>query len=251
MTNLDTVGSAGRAGALILLIEDEAEIAEIAQAYLHREGFRTLHAMDGQRGMLLFRRERPDLVLLDIGLPGQNGVDLLQAIRDDGGTPVIMLTALTDDLNKVLSFRLGADDYITKPFNPVEMVARINAVLRRTGTAAKPANCGNGGEPELIRLGALEINLTMHAALARDANGREHTLPLTLTEFRLLALLARQPKRCFSRFELIESCMPESDALDRVVDSHLSKLRRKLADAGLGALIETVRGVGYRLWPDP
>lgn len=237
-------------GPLILLIEDESEIAEIVQAYLQRDGFRTLYAPDGQRGMMLFRRERPDLVLLDIGLPGQNGVDILQAIRGDGGVPVIMLTALTDDLNKVLSFRLGADDYISKPFNPVEMVARVSAVLRRSGKNPRQFAASPAAGDELIRFGSLEINQAMHAVLVRDAEGHETPLPLTLTEFRLLALMARQPKRCFSRFELIESCMPESDALDRVVDSHLSKLRRKLHDAGCQGLIETVRGVGYRLWPD-
>lgn len=238
------------ASPLILLIEDAADIADIIQAYLQRDGYRTAYAQDGQHGMALFRQQQPDLVLLDIGLPGQNGVDVLQAIRSSGDVPVIMLTAMTDDINKVLSLRLGADDYITKPFNPVEVVARVSAVLRRTGRRPVMAEHGAGGGEELIRCGVLEINQTRHAALVRHEDGGESALPLTLTEFRLLALMAGSPRRCFSRFELIEFCMPESDALDRVVDSHLSKLRRKLQEAGCSGLIETVRGVGYRLWPD-
>ena len=229
---------------LILVIEDEPDIAEIIQAYLIRDGFRSQHCGNGQQGLQYLRQARPDLVLLDIRMPGQNGIDVLQAVRAQGNTPVIMLTALTDDINKLLSLRLGADDYIAKPFNPEEMVARIHAVLRRSQASAKTRD-------ERIRLGPLLIDNVVHAAFVVDADGHENPLPLTLTEYRLLAFLARQPRRCMSRFELIEACMPESDALDRVIDSHLSKLRRKLSDAGCGHLIETVRGVGYRLWQTP
>ncbi|HET8730984.1 MAG TPA: response regulator [Moraxellaceae bacterium] len=227
---------------LILLIEDEPEIAAILQDYLRHEGMRTLHAGDGQEGLELLRRQSPALVLLDIRLPGQNGIDILQAIRSEGNTPVIMLTALTDDLNKLLSLRLGADDYIAKPFNPAEVVARVHTVLRRSSG-------GQASTPATVTIGPLTIDYDMHAAMVTDAGKAPHSLPLTLTEFRLLAHMARQPKRCFSRNELIEACMPESEALDRVVDSHLSKLRRKLYDEGCGDLIETVRGVGYRLCP--
>lgn len=229
-------------GPLILLIEDEPEIAEILEAYLRRDGFRTAHAPDGMEGLQLFRRLHPALVVLDIRLPRQNGIDILQTLRAESNTPVIMLTALTDDINKLLSLRLGADDYIAKPFNPAEVTARIQAVLRRSGQAPVPTS-------SRIRVGPLLIDPDMHAVMVEDPDGQATPLPLTLTEFRLLAFLARQPRRCFSRYELIDACLPESDALDRVIDSHLSKLRRKLEQAGCANFIEAVRGVGYRLWP--
>ncbi|WP_097460563.1 response regulator [Mangrovitalea sediminis] len=228
---------------LILIIEDEVDIAEILDAYFQREGFRTLHCDNGQWGLQMLRQRRPDLVMLDIRMPGQNGIDVLQAIRAEGRTPVIMLTALTDDVNKLLSLRLGADDYISKPFNPAEVVARVHAVLRRSLAPSEAPE-------ERLHLGKLVVDQGSHSAFVMDDDGTATQLPLTLTEFRLLAFLMRKPRRCMTRLELIEGCLPESDALDRVIDSHLSKLRRKLSDAGCGQLIETVRGVGYRLWPD-
>jgi len=228
---------------LILIVEDEAEIAEIIEAYLRQDGFKTLHASDGQKGMQYFTKQKPDLVMLDIRLPGQNGLDILQSIRALGTTPVIMLTALTDDVNKLLGLRLGADDYITKPFNPSELVARVRAVLRRTIVSVQSPTSNT-------QVGRLSIDHNAYVASWMDDNGKNEVLPLTLTEFRILAFMARHPKRCFSRYELIEACLPESDALDRVIDSHLSKLRRKLQDAGCEGFIETVRRVGYRLWPE-
>ena len=230
-------------GQLVLVVEDETGIADILVAYLQRDGLRTLHADDGQQALRLFRQARPDIVLLDIHLPGMDGVDVLKNIRSDSSTPVIMITALADDLDKLLSLRMGADDYVVKPFSPAEVVARVRAVLRRsTGTPAVAV-------PAPIRVGNLEIDLEAHAAFSLDAAGGAQPLPLTLTEFRLLSCLASQPRRCFSRSHLIETCLPESEALDRVIDSHLSKLRRKLQNAGHDDLIETVRGIGYRLWP--
>lgn len=230
-------------GPLVLVVEDEPELTEVLIAYLQRDGLRTLHASDGLEALRLFGHHRPDLVLLDIRLPGQDGVNVLRDIRRDGNTPVIMTTALADDLDKMLSLRLGADDYVVKPYNPVEVVARVRAVLRRACPAAQLAG-------RVARVGRLEIDAEAHLARAYDEQGRPCALALTLTEFRLLARMAQYPRRCFSRAELVEGCLPESDALDRVIDSHLSKLRRKLRDAGCSDLIETVRGVGYRLWPE-
>ncbi|NNM52346.1 MAG: response regulator transcription factor [Pseudomonadales bacterium] len=229
-------------GPLIMVVEDEVEIADILMVYLRHEGFTCEHAGDGRQALELLRRHHPALVILDIRLPGQNGIDILQAIRGESGTPVIMLTALTDDVNKLVSLRLGADDYISKPFNPAEVVARVHAVLRRT-SGLKDSVSG-----EILSVGNLHIDTGTYSASVQQAGGDRVELPLTLTEFRLLAFLARQPRRCFTRNELIESCLPESDALDRVIDSHLSKLRKKLQEAGGADLIETVRGVGYRLW---
>ena len=240
-------GSPAEPGLLVLVVEDEQEIADIVIAYLQRDGLRTCHMADGLEALRLFRQLQPDLVLLDIQLPGMDGVDVLRNIRADSSTPVIMLTAFVDDVDKLLALRMGADDYVVKPFSPAEVVARVRAVLRRTAGAGKLV--ARAGAP--IRVGSLEINLESHTAMVLDSRGALQPLPLTLTEFRLLTCLASQPKRCFSRAHLIEHCLPESDALDRVIDSHLSKLRRKLQQVGHGELIETVRGIGYRLWPGP
>lgn len=228
---------------LALVVEDEPHIASVLTAYLERDSLRAHTAHDGTQALQLFRQLRPDIVLLDVSLPGMDGLDVLRAIRDEGQTPVIMVTAMADDLDKLLALRLGADDYVSKPFNPLEVMARIRAVLRRSqgpATATRDAP---------IRVGQIEIDPRAHSAVVYDAGGRPVPLSLTLTEFRLLSCLAAQPRRCFSRSYLIDSCLPESDALERVIDSHLSKLRRKLQLAGQEGLIETVRGIGYRLWP--
>lgn len=228
---------------LALVVEDEPNIAHILTAYLERDGLRAQTTVDGTQALQMFRQLRPDIVLLDISLPGMDGIDVLRAIRDEGQTPVIMVTAMVDDVDKLLALRLGADDYIAKPFNPPEVVARIRAVLRRT--QVQPARVQDAP----IRVGQIEIDPQAHSAIVYDTTGRPTLLSLTLTEFRLLSCLASQPRRCFSRSHLIDHCLPESDALERVIDSHLSKLRRKLQLAGQEGLIETVRGIGYRLWP--
>ena len=227
---------------MVLVVEDEPGIASVLSAYLERDGLRIRVAQDGEEALQHFRQLRPDLVLLDIHLPKVDGIDVLRMIRNDSEVPVIMVTALADDVDKLLALRLGADDYVVKPFNPPEVVARVRAVLRRT--QAKPATA-----PAPIRVGPIEIDVDAHSAAVYDDAGHAIPLALTLTEFRLLACLAAQPRRCFSRAYLIENCLPESDALKRVIDSHLSKLRRKLQLAGQDGLIETVRGIGYRLWP--
>lgn len=231
-------------GPLILVVEDEPDIASIITAYLRRDGLRAHLTGDGLEALRLFRELRPALVLLDIHLPGMDGLDVLRAIREEGQTPVIMLTALADDIDKLLGLRLGADDYVVKPFSPPEVVARVRAVLRR---ARQSPTAHRSAAP--IRVGRIEIDQESHTALAYGDDGAVTALPLTLSEFRLLACLAAQPRRCFSRSHLIEHCLPESGALDRVIDSHLSKLRRKLQLAGQGELIETVRSIGYRFLP--
>ncbi|WP_223871703.1 response regulator transcription factor [Candidatus Dactylopiibacterium carminicum] len=219
----------------MLVVEDETGLADILCAYLERDGLRALRAADGAGARKHLAATPPDIVLLDIRLPGEDGIELLRAIRQAGDTPVIMTTALADDMDKMHSLHLGADDYVVKPYNPAEVVARVRAVLRRTYRPGMP----EAQAP--LRVGRLEIDTTAWRAGILDERGESQPLTLTLTEFRLLACLARNPRQCFSRDRLFE---------DRVIDSHLSKLRRKLQDAGCGELIETVRGVGYRLWPD-
>lgn len=228
------------AGALVLLVEDETEIAEILSAYLRRSGLRTAHANNGRSALDLHLSLKPDLVLLDVQLPLVSGWQILSELRHRGDTPVIMLTALDQDIDKLMGLRLGADDYIVKPFNPAEVVARVQAVLRRTTTP------GGRKAQKVLRVGNFQIDPeTFEASVV--VNDQRQTLALTLTEFNLLAHMARAPKRVFTRAELLAACLPESDALERTVDSHISKLRKKLELISLEGVPESVRGVGYRL----
>ena len=223
--------------ALVLIAEDESEIAEILDAYLTREGFRTVRAADGRTAVELHLTLKPDLILLDVTMPRLDGWEVLAEVRRRGDTPVIMVTALDKDIDRLQGLRVGADDYVVKPFNPIEVVARAKAVLRRAGLAQA------GG---LLRAGALSIDLDGYMAKV-GADGRTTPLQLTLTEFRILAHMARAPMKVFTRSELVDACLPGGDALDRTVDSHVSNLRRKLDQAGATGMLAGVRGVGYRL----
>jgi two-component system, OmpR family, response regulator AdeR len=223
--------------ALALIAEDDHDIADILRAYLEREGLRTVHAGDGRAALDLHLALRPDIVLLDVSMPRMDGWQVLSALRQAAATPVIMITALDQDIDKLQALRIGADDYVVKPFNPVEVVARVKAVLRRSGAAM------GGG---ILRVGPLEIDTEGHMALVRRGEDTRQ-LALTLTEFRLLVHMARTPARVFTRGDLVDACLPGADALDRTVDSHVSKLRRKLEEAGATGMPEGVRGVGYRL----
>jgi two-component system response regulator AdeR len=225
---------------LILIAEDEAEIADILDAYLARDGFRTVRAENGRVALDLHLALRPDLVLLDIKMPLVDGYEVLTELRRRGTTPVIMVTALEEDIDKLLALRLGTDDYVVKPFNPQEVVARVRAVLRRTQAV---------GAERALHVGAITVDTGAHVARVTGDDGAARILDLTLTEFRLLAHMARAPQRAFSRAELLDACMPDSDALERTIDSHISNLRRKLEAAGAPAFLENVRGVGYRLGP--
>lgn len=222
---------------LVLIAEDDTEIAEILEAYLEREGFRTVHARDGKVALELHRSLKPDIVLADVTMPRVDGWEVLAEIQRRGHTPVIMITALDQDVDRLQALRIGADDYIVKPFNPIEVVARTKAVLRR-------ASLSKSGP--VIRVGNLTIDLDTYQAHVEKDGSITH-LALTLTEFRLLAHLARTPTKAFSRSELVDACLPGSDALDRTVDSHLSKLRKKLELSGGDGVLVSIRGIGYRL----
>ncbi|EWC41787.1 response regulator [Pseudomonas stutzeri] len=229
--------------SLVLVAEDEAEIADILIAYLQRSGLRTHHASDGQQALALHQALKPDLLLLDVQMPVLDGWKVLSEIRSRSDTPVIMLTALDQDIDKLMGLRLGADDYVVKPFNPAEVVARVQAVLRRTRASAPAAT-------QMLRVGPFQIDLDSHeASVQRD--GQPHTLELTLTEFKLLACLMRAPKRAFSRAELLENCLPEGDTQERTVDSHVSKLRKKLEALDIQGVPASVWGVGYRFGAEP
>lgn len=223
----------------ILVVDDDREIVRLVRAYLEKSGYEVLVAYDGETALHILRREQPDLMLLDLMLPGRDGLDVTRVVRGDSGLaamPIIMLTARVEDHDKIVGLELGADDYVTKPFNPGEVVARVRAVLRRVQ--------GESALPNRIRVGQLVIDLDRHQA---EVGG----LPvhLTPTEFALLRALAEQPGYALTRTEMIERGLGYNyDGLDRTVDSHVKNLRRKLDETG-GAenLIETVFGVGYRL----
>ena len=232
---------------MIRIVEDEPRIAEVLDAYLHRDGYATAVAADGSGAVELHARLSPALVLLDVNLPGLDGFEVLRRIGASG-TPVIMLTAREEELDKLVALRMGADDYVVKPYSPVEVVARVGAVLRR----ATPADGAHGGlltqdgdRADVLEAGGVQVDVA--ATTARVA-GRP--LQLTATEYRLLEHLARSPRRTFSRRQLLDAVIPESAAMDRVVDAHLGNLRRKLASAGAPGLVNTVRGLGYRLLPE-
>ncbi|WP_129139739.1 response regulator [Modicisalibacter coralii] len=238
--------TAARPGApaqgLVLIAEDETEIAEILAAYLQRSGLRTRHATDGQQALALHQSLKPDLLLLDVQMPVLDGWKVLSEIRARGETPVIMLTALDQDIDKLMGLRLGADDYVVKPFNAAEVVARVQAVLRRTRSI--PA------ATQVLRVGPFQVDLESHEASV-EIDGQRQALALTLTEFKLLACLMRTPQRAFSRAELLESCLPEGDTLERTVDSHVSKLRKKLEAFDIQGVPASVWGVGYRFGVAP
>ncbi|MFN4168713.1 MAG: response regulator [Pannonibacter phragmitetus] len=223
--------------ALVLIAEDDEEISAILDAYLVREGFRTVQARDGRTALDLHLALKPDLVLLDVTMPRLDGWEVLAELRRRGNTPAIMITALDKDIDRLQGLRIGADDYVVKPFNPIEVVARAKAVLRRSGLASAAG---------VLRAGNLAIDLDAYEVSFDDGAGPVR-LSLTLTEFRILAHMARSPARVFTRSELVDACLPGSDALDRTVDSHLSKLRKKLEQAGATGLLPGVRGIGYRL----
>ncbi len=223
--------------ALAIIAEDDLEIVEILDAYMTREGFRTVRAADGKTAIDLHLVLKPDLMLLDVTMPRLDGWEVLAEIRRRGDTPVIMITALDKDIDRLQGLRIGADDYIIKPFNPIEVVARAKAVLRRAGL---------GNAAGVLRVGRLTIDLDSYQARV-EIDGENKAVPLTLTEFRLLAHMARAPMKVFARGELVDACLPGGDALDRTVDSHVSNLRRKLELAGAPGMLSGVRGVGYRL----
>lgn len=235
---MEMTAQSGAGAALVLIAEDDDEIAVILTAYFSRGGFRTLRAQDGRQALALHLSTRPDLVLLDVQMPGLDGWMVLSEIRRRGGTPVIMVTAMDQDVDKLTGLRIGADDYVVKPFNPAEVVARAQAVLRRTLAHAP----GNGAS--VIRVDDLVIDLDKHEVTLASARGP--ALALTLTEFKLLAYLARSPRQVFSRMDLLTHCLPEGDTLERTVDSHVSKLRRKLEEAGVTDVPRGIRGVGYK-----
>jgi DNA-binding response OmpR family regulator len=223
----------------VLVIDDEPQIVEICRDYLTAAGFAVLTADDGPRGLTTARRERPDLVVLDLMLPGMDGLDVCRELRRDSSglaaVPIIMLTARVEESDKLVGLELGADDYITKPFSPRELVARVRTVLRRASEGPAPA--------DLVRVGDLTLDRARYRVVLPD---RE--VDLTPTEFEILATLASSPGRIFSRAQLLTAARGVAfESYERAIDSHIRNLRRKIesVDAEPRYII-TVHGVGYK-----
>lgn len=218
----------------ILVIDDEPKIVEICQDYLKASGFEVVSASNGLQGLNIARREKPDLIVLDLMMPGMDGLDVCRNLRREGNTPIIMLTARVEESDKLVGLELGADDYITKPFSPRELVARVRVVLRRAS---------GDTVSEVIRVGEVTVDRTRYEAILP-----EKTILLTPTEFEILATLMRQPGRIFSRAQLLTAVHGIAfESYERAIDSHIRNLRRKLETAsGEARYIITVHGVGYK-----
>lgn len=225
---------------LVLIAESDAETADGLDASLRREGFRTVLAADGETALNLHASLKPDLILLGLDLPVRDGWDVLGEVRRRGETPVIMIASQGQGAARLQALRIGADDYLVQPLVPAEVAARAHAILRRT-LGSQTAR--------VLRVGPLEVQLENYLASVILREGRRR-LDLTLTEFRILAHMARVPLRVFSRADIMQACFPNQDVLERTIDSHVSHLRRKLETSGAHGLLRNVRGVGYRLEPE-
>ncbi|HEV2218865.1 MAG TPA: response regulator transcription factor [Candidatus Dormibacteraeota bacterium] len=227
--------------ATILVVDDEPRIVQIVRDYLQHGGFAVLVASDGPTALRTARTGRPDLVVLDLGLPGRDGLDVARALRRDGDVPIIMLTARSEESDKLVGLELGADDYLTKPFSPKELVARVRTVLRRAE--------GSKRQSELIRVGT-DVSLDVPRMEARFGGRR---VDLTKTEFQLLAALAREPGRVFTRAQLLDAVRGVAfESYERAIDAHVKNIRRKIeADPRSPRYLLTVFGVGYRFAEPP
>ncbi|MFN2484795.1 MAG: response regulator transcription factor [Candidatus Limnocylindria bacterium] len=230
------IGVRRRSTAIVLVVDDDPKIRDVLRLYLAREGYRTLEAADGPTAVGIARAERCDLVLLDVMLPGLDGLEVCRQLRDEGDTPIMLLTARSGDSDKVVGLDLGADDYVVKPFSPRELMARVRAQLRRRRTPEV--------SPPWLAADDLVVDQN---AMQVEHNGR--AVAVTASEFRLLYALMSSPMRVFSRDELIDVIHGDDDPgiIDRTIDVHLGRLRHKLGDrADRPRFIGTVRSVGYR-----
>ncbi len=219
----------------ILVVDDEPKIVQLARDYLEHAGFAVLAAYDGKSALAINRSAKPDLIVLDLGLPDLDGLDVTRTLRKDSNGPVIMLTARGEETDKLIGLELGADDYMTKPFSPKELVARVRTVLRRFENATT--------EPEIIRAGDLTLDVQR---MSVSVDGRP--VDVTPTEFQLLAMLAREPGRIFTRAQLLDAVRGIAfESYERAIDAHVKNIRHKLEpDAHDPRYILTVYGVGYK-----
>ncbi len=227
--------------ATILVVDDEPRIVQLVRDYLEHGGFTVLTASDGQTALRSARTGKPDLIVLDLGLPGLDGLDVARSLRRDGQVPIIVLTARTEESDKLVGLELGADDYLTKPFSPKELVARVRAVLRRVDGLQSPV--------EVIRVGR-DVELDVPRMEARFRGRR---VDLTKSEFLILAALARQPGRVFTRAQLLDAVRGVAfESYERAIDAHIKNIRKKIEpDPHQRRYVLTVFGVGYRFAEPP
>jgi two-component system alkaline phosphatase synthesis response regulator PhoP len=228
-------GDSDMPGKKVLVVDDDVKTVELVKLYLNRDGYRVLTAYNGNDALQMARENHPDLIVLDLMLPGISGLEVCRILRTESDVPIIMLTALTTDNDRLTGLELGADDYVTKPFSPRELAARVRAVLRRI-----PGERG----PDKVEHGALTVNFLKHEAYLE---GRP--LDLTPIEFKVLGALVKEPGRVFSRAQIIEKALGDDfDGFDRTIDVHILKLRRKLEpDSHHPKYIKTIYGAGYKL----
>ena len=222
----------------VLVVDDEPQIVKVLRGYLEKASFRVVTAEDGQQALMLAKREKPDLVLLDLNLPGLDGIEVAHRLRMTSSVPIIMVTARVEETDRLVGLELGADDYVTKPFSPREVIARVRAVLRRASSQS--------ATPDFIRAADIEIDITRHSVMRGPA-----AVDLTPTEFAILATLAREPGRAFTRLQLLEAAQGQTfEGYERTVDAHIKNLRAKLElNPKQPKYILTVFGVGYK-FPD-
>ncbi|HCK66561.1 MAG TPA: DNA-binding response regulator [Anaerolineae bacterium] len=218
---------------LILVVDDEPKIVRLARDYLEKNNFRVVTAGDGQSALTTARKEKPDLIILDLMLPNIDGREICRILRKESDVPIIMLTALSEEIDQVTGLEIGADDYITKPFSPRALIARVRALLRRT--------TGDIKTPNVIRIGNLEIDSERYSVTYQN-----NPIKLTPNEFRLLQLLASHAGQTLTREQILENLHGVSTSFDRSIDSHIKNLRKKLEQASNKNMIETVYGIGYR-----
>ncbi len=220
----------------ILVVDDEPQIVKVVKAYLEKAGFAVVSAADGSAALAVFQHEKPDLVILDLNLPGLDGMEVCRTIRRASDVPVMMLTARVEETDKLIGLELGADDYVIKPFSPREVVARVRTILRRTA--------GAPFQSETIRVGDLQIDLDLHTVTLG-----KRSIELTPTEFGILVVLARQPRRVFSRLQIMEQAQGDAfEGYERTIDAHIKNIRIKLeTNPRKPTHIQTVFGLGYKL----
>jgi two-component system, OmpR family, alkaline phosphatase synthesis response regulator PhoP len=218
---------------LILVVDDEPKVVRLARDYLEKNGFRVAVAADGQAALATARREKPDLVILDLMLPNIDGREVCRLLRRESDVPIIMLTALSEEIDQVTGLEIGADDYIVKPFSPRALVARVRAHLRRTR--------GEVRAPSVIRVGGLLIDTDKYSVTFNSTPIR-----LTPNEFKLLYIFASHAGQTLTREQMLDDLHGAASSMDRSVDSHIKNLRKKLETASGQSMIETVYGIGYR-----
>lgn len=228
----------------ILVVDDDPQIRDILGLALERAGFDAVMARDGAEGLAQAKAEAPDLAVLDIGLPEMDGLELCKAIRRDSDLPILFLTARDDEVDRIVGLELGGDDYVTKPFSPRELVARVRAILKRANGSAEPQEAEDT-TGKTLKIGALTLVPDSHVCMVGEAN-----VTLTSTELSILEKLMSRPTQVFSRPALVDAIWgPGMVVSDRTLDSHLRNLRSKLADAGCSDAVETLHGVGLRMGP--